>query len=156
MPYRMHSDYLRRLLLNNDLFSGRYHVDGRPIALSDIRLPIFAVSTMTDHVSPWRSVHKIHLMASCDVQFVLTSGGHNAGNVSEPGHKGRHYYTALQQPGDCYTDPERWIETAQERDGSWWQEWMRWFERVAPGPEVPARAVPPGLCPARGTYVLGR
>jgi polyhydroxyalkanoate synthase len=156
MPYRMHSDYLRKLFLNNDLFSGRYQVDGRPVALSNIRLPLFAVATMSDHVSPWRSVHKIHLMSSCDVQFVLTSGGHNAGIVSEPGHKGRHYYTKVQHQGDCYTDPDRWIEIAQERDGSWWEEWMRWFDRTDPAPEVPARAVGAGLCPAPGTYVLER
>ena len=31
MPYRMHSEYLRRLFLRNDLFEGRYTVDGRPI-----------------------------------------------------------------------------------------------------------------------------
>jgi polyhydroxyalkanoate synthase len=156
MPYRMHSDYLRKLFLNNELFSGRYHVDGRPAALSDIRLPIFAVATMTDHVSPWRSVHKIHLMPSCEVQFVLTSGGHNAGIVSEPGHPGRHYYTARQERGACYTDPERWIEAADEHDGTWWQEWSDWFARISPGPDVPARAVGAGLCPAPGRYVLER
>ncbi len=156
MPARMHSDYLRKLFLDNDLFSGRYRVDDRPVALADLRLPLFAVATMSDHVSPWRSVHKIHLLSQCEVQFVLTSGGHNAGIVSEPGHKGRHYYTALQRRGDCYTDPERWIGIAQEHDGSWWEEWMRWFERVAPGPEVAARPVAPGLCPAPGTYVLER
>ncbi len=156
MPYRMHSDYLRKLFLNNELFSGRYHVAGRPAVLSDIRLPLFAVATMSDHVSPWRSVHKVHLMPSCEVQFVLTSGGHNAGIVSEPGHKGRHYYTALQARGACYTDPDRWIEAAEERDGSWWEEWMSWLERVAPGPELPARQPINGLCPAPGTYVLER
>ena len=31
MPYRMHSEYLRRLYLGNDLTAGRYLVDGRPI-----------------------------------------------------------------------------------------------------------------------------
>jgi polyhydroxyalkanoate synthase subunit PhaC len=35
MPYRMHSEYLTRLFLHNDLAEGRYCVDGRPIALSD-------------------------------------------------------------------------------------------------------------------------
>ena len=156
MPYRMHSDYLRKLFLNNDLFSGRYRVANRPVALSDIRLPVFAVATMSDHVSPWRSVHKIHLMPGCEVQFVLTSGGHNAGIVSEPGHKGRHYYTARQDQGSCYTDPDRWIETAVEHDGSWWEEWVRWFDRIAPGEQVPARSVRQGLCAAPGLYVQQR
>jgi len=32
MPFKMHSEYLRQLFLNNDLASGRYRVDGRPVA----------------------------------------------------------------------------------------------------------------------------
>ena len=91
MPYRMHSEYLRRMFLHNDLAEGRYRVEGRPIAISEIRAPIFAVSTETDHVAPWRSVYKIHLLNEGDITFVLTSGGHNAGIVSEPGHPHRHY-----------------------------------------------------------------
>ncbi len=156
MPFQMHSDYLRKLFLNNDLFSGRYRVDDRPVALADLRLPLFAVATMADHVSPWRSVHKIHLLSQCEVEFVLTSGGHNAGIVSEPGHKGRHYYTAVHPRGDCYIDPERWVETAEEHDGSWWPAWVAWLARVSSGRQVPARQVGPGLCAAPGTYVLER
>ncbi|TPW00334.1 MAG: Poly-beta-hydroxybutyrate polymerase [Beijerinckiaceae bacterium] len=52
MPSRMHSEYLRLLFLHNDLFEGRYQVDGRPIVLGEIRVPIFAVSTERDHVAP--------------------------------------------------------------------------------------------------------
>ncbi len=88
MPYRMHSEYLRKLFLNNELAEGRYIVGSRPITLTDIRAPIFSVATERDHVAPWQSVYKINLLADSDVTFVLTSGGHNAGIVSEPAHPG--------------------------------------------------------------------
>ena len=96
MPYRMHTEYLRRLFLDNDLAEGRYQVGGRKSALTDIRAPLFAVGTETDHVAPWRSVYKFHLLTDTEVTFVLTSGGHNAGIVSEPGHPHRHYRVATQ------------------------------------------------------------
>ncbi|MES2323666.1 MAG: alpha/beta fold hydrolase [Pseudomonadota bacterium] len=156
MPGKMHSDYLRRLFLNNELFSGRYRVNGRPVSLNDINLPIFAVATMTDHVSPWRSVHKIHLVPNCDIEFVLTSGGHNAGIVSEPGHPGRHYYTGSRPRGGCYTDPDRWIERAQEREGSWWPAWTTWLAQVSSAARVAPRQPDGGLGPAPGLYVLER
>ena len=91
MPYRMHSEYLRQLFLDNDLAEGRFLVDGRPVALSDIRVPMFAVGTLRDHVAPWRSTYKINLQLDTEVTYLLTGGGHNAGIVSEPGHDGRSF-----------------------------------------------------------------
>jgi polyhydroxyalkanoate synthase len=157
MSRRMQSDYLRKLFLNNDLFSGRYRVDGGPLALSDIGRPLFAVATMSDHVSPWRSVHKIHLVPNCDITFVLTSGGHNAGIVSEPGHRGRSYYIATRGQGECYLDPDSWVAAAEQRDGSWWPAWTGWLEHLpSAGARVAPRQVEGGLAPAPGTYVLER
>jgi polyhydroxyalkanoate synthase len=156
MPYRMHSDYLRHLFLHNDLFSGRYRVDGKPVALTDMQLPVFAVATMSDHVSPWRSVHRLHLLANCDVTFVLTNGGHNAGIVSEPGHRGRHYYIAERHRNDCYVDADAWLDQAARHEGSWWPAWLAWLDRETRGPAVSARSVGPSLTAAPGTYVLER
>ena len=84
MPYRMHSTYLRRLFLNNELAEGHFTISGRPVSLRDIRVPIFAVSTLADHVAPWRSVHKIQALTDADVTFVLSNGGHNVGIVNCP------------------------------------------------------------------------
>jgi len=140
LPYLMHSEYLRKLFLGNDLFEGRYQVAGRPIALSDIRVPIFAVATETDHVAPWRSVHKIHLAAETSVTFLLTTGGHNAGIISEPGHLGRSFRLHLHRERDPYIDPETWLTTSEKHEGSWWPSWLNWLEHQS-GEAVPLPAM---------------
>ncbi len=159
MPYRQHGEYLRRLFLNNDLAEGRYPAAGRPIALSDIRVPIFSVATESDHVAPWHSVYKLNLLTDAEVTFLLTSGGHNVGIVSEPGHPNRHYRVATKAAHDHYADPDVWLERSPLKDGSWWPEWVAWLDarsgaRGAP-PKMGAGGHVP-LCDAPGTYVLER
>jgi polyhydroxyalkanoate synthase subunit PhaC len=159
MPYRMHSQYLRGLFLENRLTAGRYAVDGRVIALKDIRVPMFVLGTETDHIAPWRSVYKAHLFTDNELTFVLTNGGHNAGVVSEPGHGGRRYHVATRRPGARYVDSDTWLAAAEPMQGSWWAEWATWLashsavERAAPPPiGAPARGLTP-LAPAPGLYV---
>jgi polyhydroxyalkanoate synthase len=158
MPYRMHSEYLRRLYLNNDLAEGRFTVDGRPITISDIRAPVFCVGTVKDHVAPWRSVYKWNQLSDTTVTFALTSGGHNAGIVSEPGHAGRTYQVATRREGDLYIDPDTWAMQTPMRNGSWWPEWVSWLERGSGAPTAPPRMGAPdkGYAPqldAPGSYV---
>ena len=159
MPYRMHSEYLRHLFLDNDLAEGRYLVGGQPVALSDVRVPVFMVGTERDHVAPWRSVYKFHLMADTDITFLLTSGGHNAGIVSEPGHPRRQYRIRHAAHDDGYVDPDRFIETVPVNDGSWWPELVEWLAAhsgkpgVPPPTGAPAKGLAP-LGPAPGTYVF--
>jgi polyhydroxyalkanoate synthase len=159
MPYRMHSEYLRHLFLENDLAEGRYLVDGRPVALSDIKVPLFAVATQTDHVAPWRSVHKLHLLTDAPLTFILTSGGHNAGIVSEPGHASRTHQLGYRPADGPYIDPETWAASTAEQEGSWWPAWVGWLaQQSSPkiaSPELGAkgRGYPP-LADAPGRYVL--
>ncbi len=159
MPYKMHSEYLRRLFLDNDLARGRYLVKDRPVTVSDIRAPIFAVGTEWDHVAPWRSVYKLHSMADTQVTFLLTNGGHNAGIVSEPGHPRRHFRVATCEPDARFTDPETWMSENRTRDGSWWPEFVRWLDErsgaTVPPPSPGASAKDHGVhCAAPGTYVF--
>lgn len=153
MPYRMHSEYLTRLFLDNDLAAGRYCVDGRPVALSDLDVPTFVVGTERDHVSPWRSVYKLHLLTHHALTFVLTSGGHNAGIVSEPGHAGRHYRCATREPGAGYRSRHDFVRDTPAVDGSWWTCWRDWLHARSSG-DVPARTPAAGFAAAPGTYVL--
>ncbi len=159
MPYRMHSEYLRHLFLHNDLVEGRLKMLGRPLALSDIRQPVFAVSTETDHVAPWRSVYKFNLVLDADVTFLLTNGGHNAGVVSEPGHPRRHYRVSARPVDGKYVDPETWYAATPQIEGSWWPVWAQWVEQHSNGKAAPpALGAPdkgyPPLAAAPGIYVL--
>lgn len=159
MPYRMHAEYLQHLFLDNDLAEGRHHVGDSSVAIEDIHVPIFAVGTETDHVAPWKSVHKITLLSDSDVTFVLTTGGHNAGIVSEPGHKHRSYRIATKGADAPYVDPDHWGETATRHEGSWWLAWFDWLaqhsgEKVAPPPMGAADQGYPPLEAAPGSYVL--
>ncbi|STX44567.1 putative Poly-beta-hydroxybutyrate polymerase [Legionella donaldsonii] len=154
MPYKMHSEYLEKLFLNNDFAEGRFAVEGEPIASENIQVPVFAVGTEKDHVAPWKSVYKIHLMANGDITFVLTSGGHNAGIVSELGHLGRYYYIHERKRNEAYLAPSRWLDRAEKRDNSWWQAWHDWLTQQ----DTQKRVSPPGidkaLPTAPGVYVM--
>ncbi len=152
MPYRMHSQYLQQLFMDNDLASGRYLAGGEPVALTDIHTPIFSVGTVRDHVAPWRSVFKIHLLARADITFVLTSGGHNAGIVSEPGHPRRSFRIREHRLGDRYIDPDRWEQDTPIVEGSWWISWRDWLDQRSGAP-VPARAIQGAIADAPGDYV---
>jgi polyhydroxyalkanoate synthase len=151
LPYRMHAEYLHSLFLHNDLFAGRYQVDDRPVTLNDIRVPIFAVGAVRDHVAPWRSVYKISLLTDTDVTFLLTSGGHNAGIVSEPGHPHRSYQYTTRLADESYIDPVTWQAAIPVHEGSWWPTWQAWLAKRSSG-----RVLPPCLgAPACGYPLLG-
>ncbi len=160
MPYRMHAEYLRKLFLDNDLAEGRLLAAEQPVALADIRVPIFAVGTERDHVAPWRSTYKINLQAETDVTYLLTTGGHNAGIVSEPGHPQRSFRIHTKRTNQRYLDPERFWNEALRRDGSWWPQWVAWLgERSAAPVAAPPMGAPqagyPPLGDAPGVYVMG-
>jgi polyhydroxyalkanoate synthase len=159
MPYKMHSQYLRKLFLENQYAAGRYEVRGQAVAPSNIQAPVFAVSTETDHIAPWQSVHKVHFLFDSEVTFVLTKGGHNAGVVSEPGHRGRHYRIRTTGADTAYEAPEAWLEQADFREGSWWPEWTRWLADRSDDPVPPPKMGAPDLgypplVAAPGYYVL--
>jgi polyhydroxyalkanoate synthase subunit PhaC len=159
MPYRMHSEYLRKLFLDNDLAEGRVATAGRPVALADLRVPIFAVGTERDHVAPWRSTYKINLQVDAEVTYLLASGGHNVGIVSEPGQLGRSFRVHTKEARQHHLDSERFLREAQRKDGSWWPEWSAWLKSKsgipAPVPQMGApRAGYPTLGDAPGTYVF--
>jgi len=160
MPYKMHSQYLRELYLDNDLAEGRFRLDGRLIALQDIRVPIFVIGAESDTVAPWRSVFKIHLHADSEITFALVSGGHNQGVVCPPIQRKfvPHCRIGKTAPTDPRPDPDVWAAAASYREGSWWPAWFDWLGAHSAGMAAPPPLGAPeaGLAPlepAPGEYV---
>jgi polyhydroxyalkanoate synthase len=159
MPYRMHSEYLRDLFLHNALARGNYTVGARPVALTDIDVPVFVVAAESDHVAPWKSVYKINLLTDTEVSFLLTNGGHNAGIISELGHLRRHYRISSKRDGERYLPPEEWFAATPVHDGSWWPAWQEWLAKRSGKPTAlpslgNATAGYKAICDAPGTYAL--
>lgn len=161
MPATMHSEYLNSLFVKNELAEGRYMVEGHAVSLMDLRMPLFAVGTEKDHVSPWPSVYKLHRLTETEVTFVLTSGGHNAGILSEPGHAHRHYRMHTSSADAAWLTPQDWLSVATSHEGSWWVQWHAWLSEhsmrlvsvSAPGRQIDERCA---LCDAPGEYVFVR
>ena len=151
MPWRMHSEYLYRLYLDNELATNRFPVGGKLIRLSDISVPMFVVGTEADHVAPWKSVYKVdNLVRSDDLTFLLTAGGHNAGIVAGPVHPKRHYRIRTRRLAEPHLAPEDWMEAATKHDGSWWPAWQRWLAEHSSG-----KTKPPAMgAPHKGYRVI--
>ena len=128
MPFRMHSEYLKQLYLQNDLAGGRFRVNGEVINLAAISVPMFVLGTETDHVAPWKSTYKARaLTRSADYTFLLTSGGHNGGIVCGPVNVKRRYRELTWTDAETSLHPDQWMQQAPLHQGSWWPSWQAWL-----------------------------
>jgi polyhydroxyalkanoate synthase len=98
------------------------------------------------------------MLTDAEICFALTNGGHNAGIVSEPGHKHRHYQMLVRQPAPRPLRP-MCGSAGPDHPGSWWEAWGQWLDArsgaaVAPPPMgAPDKVMPPSL-DAPGSYIL--
>lgn len=159
LPYRMHTQYLEELYLNNALAEGHFGINDDVLSIRDIAVPLFSVATIKDHISPWRSVYKIHLLAGTDITFVLASGGHNMGVISEPGNPKGNYQIRKEDQTAPFLSPDEWERTTPHNQGSWWLAWQEWIKTQQSSSEMidPPRVGSlkyPALCSAPGTFIF--
>ncbi|KAB7622794.1 PHA/PHB synthase family protein [Alkalilimnicola sp. S0819] len=153
MPARMHSFYLRNMYQHNRLKEpGGIELAGEKIDLSKITIPVFFISAIDDHIAPWKSTYAGTQLHGGPVKFVLGGSGHIAGIVNPPEKNKYGYWTSTKKTAD----PDEWLESATQNEGSWWPEWGKWIAHKA-GAKVEARQPGDGkLKPiedAPGSYV---
>ena len=155
MPREMHSAYLRDMYQDNRLREpGGITLDGVPIDLASIDVPVYILSTREDHIAPWKSTYAATRLYSGPIRFVLAMSGHIAGVVNPPSANKYGYFT-----GEVAETPDAWFEAATAHDGSWWPDWDAWVSEHDGG-EALAREPGAGPLPvieeAPGRYVKVR
>ena len=153
MPAAMHSYYLRNMYLRNLLAKpGGLVLNGTPIDLGKVEVPLYFVATVEDHIAPWKSSYAGARLFKGPVRFVLGGSGHIAGIINPPAANKYGYGTLDELPAQ----PEAWLEKAQQHAGSWWTDWAQWSAGHG-GDKVPARTPGAGALPAiedaPGSYV---
>jgi polyhydroxyalkanoate synthase subunit PhaC len=155
MPASMHSFYLRSMYQENKLSAGQLTLLDTHIDLRKIKVPTYVLATREDHIAPWKSTYAATQLYAGPVRFVLSASGHIAGVINPPAARKYSHWIANANP----PTPDAWLESAQQKPGSWWTDWQDWAKAHAGG-EVPARQPGAGklpiLAPAPGTYVTVR
>ena len=154
MPAAMHTFLMRHMYVGNRLREpGGLTLAGEPIDVTRITTPSYVLSTVEDHIAPWKTTYETTRIFAGPVEFVLGQSGHIAGVINPPAKKKYAYRTGSETP----SSPDAWLAAAREHEGSWWPHWDRWLEPFSGG-EVPARTPGDGglaaIEDAPGSYVM--
>ena len=133
MPAANHRFYLRQCYLENRLARGKMVLGGTRLDLSKVKVPVYNVATVEDHIAPAPSVFNGGRLFGGKVDFVLTGSGHIAGVINHPA-RGKYQFWS----GGTGETIEGWRATATETPGSWWPDWHKWLAKRS-GPMVAAR-----------------
>jgi len=127
--------YLRNMYLENNLrVPGRLKMLGQKIDLGKVDAPAYLLAAREDHIVPWQSAYLARNLLGGETRFVLGASGHIAGAINPASKNRRSYWT---NEAGC-SAPDEWLESAEEKPGSWWLDWIEWL-RPRGGKEIAAR-----------------
>lgn len=134
MPKALHLWYLDNLYNKNKLAKGELELAGHRIDLSSVTTPVYMQASREDHIAPYPSVYRAAKLFGGPVRFLLAGSGHIAGVINHPDAKKYQHWTHDKLPAKV----ETWLKHAEEKPGSWWEDWRDWlYERA--GADVDAR-----------------
>lgn len=157
LPANMYTYYINEMYINNKLAEPNgLTICGEKIDLRNIKTPAYFLSTVEDHIAPWKGTFKGTEMLQGNIEFVLGASGHVAGVINPASKNRRNYWIN----GELGQGPDHWLETAQREEGSWWNHWAKWLRPKA-GKKIDAptdygNASYKAIEPAPGRYVSAR
>jgi polyhydroxyalkanoate synthase len=154
LPAGLHGDYLDLYFTNPFVNAGKLSLNGKTIDMSRIKADSYVIAGVTDHITPWKGVHKTAQIMGEGTTFVLSNSGHLQSLLNPPSNPKASFVIGAVNP----SGPDAFLAAAEKRKGSWWLDWRDWLHARS-GEEVAAPASlgserHPVLAAAPGTYVF--
>jgi polyhydroxyalkanoate synthase len=154
LPARLHGDYLDLYFTNPFVNAEKLSLNGKSVDMRKVKADCYVVAGVTDHITPWKGVHKTAQIMGAHTTFVLSNSGHLQSLLNPPTNPKASFMIGSVNP----SGPDAFLAAAEKRKGSWWLDWRDWLHARS-GEEVDAPTSPgsqryPALAPAPGTYVF--
>jgi polyhydroxyalkanoate synthase len=154
LPGPMYCWYTRNTYVENRIKEpGATTQCGERIDLSKMKVPMFILASREDHIVPWQSAFRSKELMGSDPRFVLAASGHVAGVINPPARNRRSHWVN----DNLNSDANSWLESAEEKPGSWWPDWDGWMKSHSSGtvqaPTELGNAAFRAIEPAPGRYV---
>jgi polyhydroxyalkanoate synthase len=154
LPARLHRDYLDLYFTNPFVNPGKLMLNDKTVDMSRIKVDSYVIAGVTDHITPWRGVHKTAQIMGNGTTFVLSNSGHLQSLLNPPSNPKASFMIGTANPAG----PDAFLAAAEKRKGSWWLDWRDWLHARS-GEEVNAPASLGSdrhrvIVSAPGTYVF--
>jgi polyhydroxyalkanoate synthase subunit PhaC len=154
LPAALHRDYLDLYFTNPFVNPGKLTLNQKTVDMSKVGADCYVIAGVTDHITPWKGVHKTAQIMGEGTTFVLSNSGHLQSLLNPPTNPKASFMIGAVNP----SGPDAFVAAAEKRKGSWWLDWRDWLHARS-GEEVAAPASlgserHPVLAAAPGTYVF--
>jgi polyhydroxyalkanoate synthase subunit PhaC len=154
LPARLHGDYLDLYFTNPFVSAGKVTLNEKIIDMGKVEADCYVVAGVTDHITPWKGVHRTAQIMGKGTTFVLSNSGHLQSLLNPPTNPKASFVIGPVNP----SGPDAFLAAAEKRKGSWWLDWRDWLHARS-GEEVAAPTSlggerHPVLGAAPGTYVF--
>lgn len=157
IPAACFKQYIRTMYWENKLREpGSIVIDGVPIDLNNIDVPVYFLATIADHIVLWQAAYKGTQFTSGEKRFVLAGSGHLAGVINPP-ETGKYPHWINSELPETAAE---WFDGAEQHEGSWWPDWYQWLmshnNKKVTAPKPGKHKSYPVIEDAPGSYVKKR
>jgi polyhydroxyalkanoate synthase len=122
LPAGLHADFMQMFVGNTLVKPGSVKVLGTPVDLRQVKIDLYVVGALTDHLVPWQSAYAATQAFGGDVRYILSNSGHIQALINPPGNPKATFYHGEVNPPDAAD----WLASATKASGSWWEDWATW------------------------------